>query len=56
MYMESPIAINMYEIVFESISRRFKHNHNEPFNTATKTATGTWLSIVNHATAWRREL
>ena len=26
--MESPITINIFEIVFKSLSRKFKQNHN----------------------------
>ena len=27
-YMESPITVNVSEIIFGSLSRKFKHNHN----------------------------
>ena len=30
-HIESPNTINIYEIVFGSIIRRFKHNNNEPY-------------------------
>ena len=57
-HMESPITITMHEIVwiFNSIRRRFKHNHNEPHRHRRWDRGWHALFVVTHATIWRRKL
>ena len=43
-------------VFFGCISRRFKHNHNEPYRHWHQDGGWHALSIVTHATAWRQEL
>ena len=45
-YMESSININTHEIVFVGKSRKFKHNHNEPYRHWHKDGGWHTLSIV----------
>ena len=57
-YVESSITTNISykRVFFGCISRRFKHNHNEPYWHWHQDGGWHALSIVTHVTAWRREL
>ena len=56
-YLESSITRNIYDIVFfGGISHRFEHNHKETYRHWRQDGGWHALSIVTHATHWRREL
>ena len=55
-YTESPTTINILRFFFGGVSRRFKHNHNQPYRHWHQDGGWHAVAIVTHATAWRREL
>ena len=50
---QSPYTYN--SLCFGCINRRFKHNQNDPYRHWHQDGSWHALSIVTHATAWRRE-